>query len=80
MAGKTWLITGCSTGFGRALAEVLLERGEQVVATARRPETLAALVAPHGERALALKLDVTRDADVEAAVATGASSTTPMPP
>jgi NAD(P)-dependent dehydrogenase (short-subunit alcohol dehydrogenase family) len=69
MAARTWLVTGCSTGFGRALAELLLERGERVVATARRPETLADLVAPHGERALALKLDVTRPDQIEAATA-----------
>ena len=30
MATKTWLVTGCSTGFGRALAQLLLERGERV--------------------------------------------------
>ena len=38
---KTWLITGCSTGFGRLLAQAALERGDQVVATARDPATLA---------------------------------------
>ena len=66
---RTWLITGCSTGFGRALARLVLERGERVVATARRPETLADLVAGHEERALALRLDVTRPEEIEAAVA-----------
>jgi NAD(P)-dependent dehydrogenase (short-subunit alcohol dehydrogenase family) len=69
MAKKTWLITGCSTGFGRALAQILLEHGESVAATARRPETLDDLVAPHGNRALALKLDVTKPEDVADAVA-----------
>jgi NAD(P)-dependent dehydrogenase (short-subunit alcohol dehydrogenase family) len=69
MTARTWLVTGCSNGFGRVLAEVLLERGERVAATARRPETLGDLVAPHGERALALKLDVTRPDEVEATVA-----------
>src|ERR1700733_37521 len=38
---KTWLITGCSTGFGRLLAQAALDRGDQVVATARDPATLA---------------------------------------
>jgi NAD(P)-dependent dehydrogenase (short-subunit alcohol dehydrogenase family) len=66
---RTWLITGCSAGFGRVLAGVLLERGERVVATARKPETLAELVAPHDDRALALRLDITDPAQVEAAVA-----------
>ena len=37
---KTWLITGCSTGFGRLLAQAALDRGDQVVATARDPATL----------------------------------------
>jgi NAD(P)-dependent dehydrogenase (short-subunit alcohol dehydrogenase family) len=69
MPGKTWMITGCSTGFGRALAELLLARGERVVATARNPETLADLVAPHADRALALKLDITRAQDIAIALA-----------
>jgi NAD(P)-dependent dehydrogenase (short-subunit alcohol dehydrogenase family) len=70
MPAQTWMITGCSTGFGRVLAEVLLARGERVVATARKPETLADLVEGHGDRALALKLDITSSDDVERAVAT----------
>lgn len=37
---KTWLITGCSSGFGKNLAETLLSEGEQVVVTARKPETI----------------------------------------
>jgi NAD(P)-dependent dehydrogenase (short-subunit alcohol dehydrogenase family) len=69
MPAQTWMITGCSTGFGRALADLLLSRGERVVATARKPETLADLVAPHGERALALELDVTQPEDIAAALA-----------
>lgn len=68
MADRTWLITGCSTGFGRVLAELLLAGGERVVVTARKPETLATLIAAHPGRALALKLDVTLPEDVEAAV------------
>ena len=34
---KVWFVTGCSTGFGRALAKVLLERGYRTVVTARDP-------------------------------------------
>ena len=37
---KTWLITGCSSGFGKNLAETLLSEGEQVVVTTRKPETI----------------------------------------
>jgi len=69
MDGKTWLITGSSNGFGRVLAEALLAHGHSVAATARRPETLADLVERHPDRALALRLDVTKPEEVEAAVA-----------
>jgi NAD(P)-dependent dehydrogenase (short-subunit alcohol dehydrogenase family) len=61
---KTWLITGCSSGFGRDIAEAALARGDNVVATARRPEALAGLGAP-----LTLPLDVTQPDAIEAAVA-----------
>ncbi len=67
-AARTWLITGCSTGLGRALAEVLIARGEHVVATARKPETLDDLVAGHAN-AHALTLDVTVPTEIEAAMA-----------
>ena len=66
---KTWLITGCSAGFGRAMAEVLLERGDNVVATARWLELLEPLVDAFPERALALRLDVTQPAEVAEVVA-----------
>jgi NAD(P)-dependent dehydrogenase (short-subunit alcohol dehydrogenase family) len=41
---KTWLITGSSRGFGVELAKAVLESGDTVVATARRPEQLDDLV------------------------------------
>jgi NAD(P)-dependent dehydrogenase (short-subunit alcohol dehydrogenase family) len=69
MPARTWLITGCSTGFGRVMAELLLARDERVIVTARKPETLKGLVEAHPERALALKLDVTQPSDIECAVA-----------
>jgi len=68
---QTWLVTGCSTGFGRVLAELLLERGENVIATARKPETLDDLVKVHGEKALAVRLDVTSPGDIAGALAAG---------
>ncbi|WP_319241916.1 oxidoreductase [uncultured Propionivibrio sp.] len=43
-----WLITGCSSGFGRELVRALLARGHRVVATARKPETLAEFPASDG--------------------------------
>ena len=60
--GRT-LVTGCSTGIGRATAVELTKRGHEVVATARRPEVLDDL-----DVALRLALDVTSDASVAAAV------------
>lgn len=65
---RVWLITGTSTGFGRELAEVVLEGGGRVVATARRPESLGELTAKYGERVLSQRLDVTIPAEVSAAV------------
>jgi short-subunit dehydrogenase len=69
MKPRTWLITGCSAGFGRVLAQVLLERGDRVALTARRPEVLEPLAAPYGDRALALPLDVTQAGQIESTVA-----------
>ena len=63
-----WFITGCSTGFGRELAKLVLARGWKAAVTARRPESLAELVEDAGDRALALKLDVDAPAQIEAAV------------
>jgi NAD(P)-dependent dehydrogenase (short-subunit alcohol dehydrogenase family) len=56
---KTWFITGTSKGFGRIWAEAALERGDQVVATARDAKTLEPLAEKYGARALCLPLDVT---------------------
>ncbi|MGR9375277.1 oxidoreductase [Rhizobium leguminosarum] len=64
----TWFITGASSGLGRALAEAVLARGWRAVMTARRPETLADLTAEHGDRALALALDVTDSNSIAGAV------------
>jgi len=65
---KTWFITGASSGFGRALAETVLARGDQVVAAARREEALEQLTAAAPDRALALAVDVTDAAAREGAV------------
>jgi len=64
-----WLVTGCSSGIGRAVAEVALERGQRVVATARDAASVADLAAGAPGRALALPLDVTRAEQVASAVA-----------
>ena len=65
----TWLITGCSTGLGRAFAEAVLARGDNAVVTARDAATVRNLAEQHPDTALALPLDVTDDAQVTAAVA-----------
>jgi NAD(P)-dependent dehydrogenase (short-subunit alcohol dehydrogenase family) len=63
----TWLITGCSTGLGRALAEAVLTRGDNAVVTARDAASVRDLAEAHPETALALALDVTDPAQVTAA-------------
>jgi NAD(P)-dependent dehydrogenase (short-subunit alcohol dehydrogenase family) len=62
MTQHTWLITGSSRGFGRALTLAALEAGDQVVATARTPAQLDDLVERYGDRILAVALDVTDSA------------------
>ncbi|GIC87463.1 uncharacterized protein Aud_003847 [Aspergillus udagawae] len=56
MVSRVWLITGCSSGFGKCIAEAALRRGDVVVATARQVATLADL---ESKGALAYELDVT---------------------
>ncbi|WUN50998.1 oxidoreductase [Streptomyces sp. NBC_00306] len=65
---RVWLITGCSAGFGREIALAALAAGDRVMATARRPETLADLADTGGERISTAALDVTDPASVQAAV------------
>jgi len=63
----SWLITGSSRGFGRALAIAALAAGDQVVATARNPAQVADLTGQYPDRALAVALDVTDPAAVTSA-------------
>ncbi len=65
---KTWLITGSSRGLGQAVARAVLENGDQVVATARRPQDLDDLVTAYPDRSRAVELDVTDAAAARAAV------------
>ncbi|KAH6880689.1 hypothetical protein B0T10DRAFT_519016 [Thelonectria olida] len=58
MAPLVWFITGCSSGFGRALVEQILARGDRVIATVRRPESVDDLKA---SGAAILQLDVCSD-------------------
>ncbi|EOD66164.1 oxidoreductase [Amycolatopsis vancoresmycina] len=68
--GRVWLITGCSAGFGREIALAALAAGDRVVATARRPETLADLLDRGGDRVRTAALDVTDTGQIDAAVKT----------
>ncbi|UJB39537.1 SDR family NAD(P)-dependent oxidoreductase [Streptomyces sp. A1-5] len=70
MATQTWFITGSSRGFGRSLTVAALAAGDQVVATARRPEHLADLVERFGDKVLPVALDVTDAAAAAAALDT----------
>jgi NAD(P)-dependent dehydrogenase (short-subunit alcohol dehydrogenase family) len=65
---KVWLITGANSGFGRAFTEAAVAAGDFVVAAARRPETLAELVAAHPGNVEAVQLDVTDQAAGRAVV------------
>ena len=63
-----WFITGCSTGFGREIAKLLLSQGIRVAMTARKLESIADLVEGNEKIALPLALDVTDRAQIDAAV------------
>ncbi|CAM5732778.1 oxidoreductase [Streptomyces fumanus] len=65
---RVWLVTGASSGFGRAITEAAVAAGDIVVAAARRTAPLDDLVAAHPDQVEALALDVTDIAAAEAAV------------
>ncbi|MFY1673063.1 oxidoreductase [Plantactinospora sp. WMMB334] len=65
---KTWLITGSSRGLGRALSREVLDRGDNLLATARQPDQLADLVDRYGDQVRPFALDVTDPSGARAAV------------
>ncbi len=65
---KVWFITGCSTGFGRELAKLLLKKGYSVVATARNVEKVKDITEGYPETALAVTLDVNNKTQISEAV------------
>ncbi len=65
---KVWLITGCSTGFGRALSKAVIANGDKVAVTARKIVDVKDIVDGFEANAISLPLDVTRQADIDAAV------------
>src|SRR5258706_3138669 len=64
---KVWIITGASRGLGRAFTEAVLGAGDRVVATARDPEQLVELKGRYSERVRTVALDVTNEAQANAA-------------
>lgn len=65
---KVWFITGCSTGFGRELAKHVLELGNQVAVASRNTDDVKDIVAGHEDKAIAVKLDVTKPEEITASV------------
>jgi NAD(P)-dependent dehydrogenase (short-subunit alcohol dehydrogenase family) len=65
---QIWLITGCSRGLGRAIAEAVLAAGHKLVATARNPDQLADLAEHYGDRVCTIALDVTDEQAVDNAI------------
>jgi NAD(P)-dependent dehydrogenase (short-subunit alcohol dehydrogenase family) len=65
---KVWFITGCSTGFGRELAKLVLETGHRAVVASRKAEDVADIVSGYPDTAIAVKLDVTKPEEVKSSV------------
>ncbi len=65
---KVWLITGCSTGFGRSLAEVVLQGGNRVIATARNTDKLQDLIYRYPQQVCTFSLDVTNKDNIRSAI------------
>jgi len=65
----TWFITGASRGFGVEIARQALDRGDNVVATARNPRAVEEALPNHQDRLLAVALDVTDEAQAQEAAA-----------
>ncbi|MNB79060.1 NADP-dependent 3-hydroxy acid dehydrogenase YdfG [compost metagenome] len=65
---KTWFITGTSGGFGRIMTELLLERGDRVAATLRKPESLEDLKERYGEQLWIAALDVTNTDEIQTVI------------
>ena len=65
---KVWLITGCSTGFGRELAKLVLKSGYKAGIASRDTKDVKDIVDQYPDTAIALKLDVTQAAEIKQAV------------
>ncbi len=65
---KVWLITGCSTGFGRELATFVLAQGYQAAVAARNTDDIKDIIEGKEDNALAIKLDVTKPEQIKEAI------------
>lgn len=65
---KVWLITGCSTGFGRELAIEALKQGNKVIVTARKTDDIVDIIKGFSETAISVALDVTKPEQITNAV------------
>ena len=65
---KVWLITGCSSGFGRAIALSALSQGERVGVSARNIQDVADICARYPKTAIPITLDVTKEKQIRSAV------------
>ena len=68
---KTWLITGCSSGIGKGIANAVLKKGDNAIVTARNIEELKEFKVNYPQTAYILKLDVTLDKDIDNVVKKG---------
>jgi NAD(P)-dependent dehydrogenase (short-subunit alcohol dehydrogenase family) len=73
-----WFITGISSGFGRALAEAVLRRGDQLTGTVRTAAARSGFLADHSGGAVVRLLDVTDEAGVRGVVAATEAETGPI--
>ena len=65
---KVWLITGCSTGFGRELAKEVLAKGYNAAVAARNTDDVKDIIEKYPDTSIALRLDVTVAAEINIAV------------
>ena len=64
MANRTWLITGVSSGFGRAMTSQLLAQGQTVIGTVRNIQKVQDLVEQYPQTFISKTLDVTNVANI----------------
>lgn len=73
-SSRAWLITGCSSGFGRALASAALANGDRVIATSRQTGALEELAVQYPATCRVLALDVTNATQVQTVVSRAAEA------